>query len=113
MTIREAVERGVGRLRKPAWHSYAHIEIYFTRRGLALGNYGSVPAGEGELYHGPWMKLFDPPSKLALGRAPYEYDLIPSFGVDDQDFEEWTVPEDYGRFAPLVQDQAATQPAGV
>lgn len=41
MTVTEAVELGIGRLKRPAW-AEAHIELYLTRGPVAPGQYGAT-----------------------------------------------------------------------
>lgn len=106
MTIAEATEKGIAKLRLPDWNPYAHIEIYLTRESefarlgfSCRGAWGALPAGEGPCFHGPWVRLYDPPSMLSLGRAWDDYDSLLFSHVDSPDLVEWIAPEDYERFA--------------
>lgn len=87
MTIAEARERGIARLRRPEWIS-AHIELYLLR-GDGRGQWGECPAGTGDTMSGPWVRLYDPPAMLALGRPEMDYDMILWPMVTDNDYEPW------------------------
>jgi hypothetical protein len=99
MTLAEATEKGIGKLRLPNW-KYAHIELYLcTVDPVRRGAWGEKPEAEGQLYHGPWLRLYDPPSMLAMGKRWNDYTEVSIIQADEKDFEEWKEPADYGRFA--------------
>ncbi|HET9319068.1 MAG TPA: hypothetical protein VFO27_04810 [Bryobacteraceae bacterium] len=104
MTIQEAAGRGIGKLCQPGWED-SHIELYLTRAGI--GAWGEAPAGEGEIFYGPWVRLYDPPSHLALGHPWNHYQQIGCFELTGSNFEEWIEPEGYRERYSRQQPSAA------
>lgn len=106
MTIIEATKAGIGKLRLRNWNPYTHIELYLCFvGGGSPAAWGERPRGDGgELHHGPWVRLYDPPSHLALGKRWDHYETLPSYSFwteqnEPLDFEEWVPPADYERFS--------------
>jgi hypothetical protein len=101
MTIQEATKRGITRLclvknGQPVWSRYSFCDLYLTSDE------------KGNIYHGPWLKVYDPIGQLVVGNSMWEpinalaipmpasYDGM-SAGKDD-DFAEWVAPADIDRF---------------
>lgn len=99
MTLREATERGIGKLRLPVWNKYAHVDLYLMRDGAGSGEWGHPPAGEGPLLSGPWARLYDPCGFLAMDLPANHFHLAPAFMMQEDTYESWIEPEDNHRFA--------------
>src|SRR5690349_11691317 len=107
MTLGEATRKGIGKLRLPQWNEYAHVDLYLTRGWELRGAWGEAPAGNGPIYHGPWMRHYDPCSMLALKRKWDDFDVLSTWAFGNHtDFEEWKEPADYARFAAEAQPTA-------
>jgi|SRR6266853_1373948 len=94
MTISEACKNRIGKLCLPTWHKYMHIELYLCFK-IGYSKWGEPPEGIGELYHGPWVRLYDPPSSLVLNRKWNYYDTLTIFSFGGSNYKSWIAPEDY------------------
>jgi hypothetical protein len=94
VTVTEAYELGVARLRKPYWNEFAHIDL---------------PPVNADGLHGSWAVMVDPPSQQTLNIPPHKYLLAAFDGMIDPDseqFDEWTPPPRYEELFGRVPDYA-------
>jgi hypothetical protein len=83
MTLHEAIDKKIARVRTEPWNEYSHVLL--------------------PDFHGPWAKLVDPCSNLALGKAADHVDSIImvavpdriSFDPNEDIWDEWVPPADY------------------
>lgn len=76
MTIDEAVENGISRVRRPMWsnpNAYVRLDL--------------VDGGRG-----PWLRLYDRTSQEAIGEPTPQ--VAPCFNDSLTDYEEYTGPID-------------------
>lgn len=89
MTLNEAIDKKIRRVRVEPWNEYAHVLL--------------------PDFNGPWAKLVDPPSNLAIGKKANHTDSILmvksdciSFDPHEDIWMEWMPPADYvERFGEL------------
>jgi hypothetical protein len=94
MTVDEAYDRGITRLRKAQWNEFAHLDL---------------PPADARGLHGPWAVLVDPPAQKARGFEPERILLLNSkYGIDTarEQFEEWTPPARYEELFGRVPNYA-------
>lgn len=82
MTLNEAIERGISKLRLAHWaNPQAHIEF-------------DVIHADGKAWHGPWVRLYDSSSHAALRVPdPQEYLWHYLLGGDKEDWQEYVEGE--------------------
>lgn len=95
ISIRQAAERGITRLRRAIWsNSLDHIEIEIVE----------TPTGK-EV--GVWTKLYSPYNKALLGKDPFVYMVIPQ---DDPQFYPYEGPlSDSKEYTIAAQDFLETE----
>lgn len=78
MTIHDAIERGISKLRLAQWvNPQAHIEFDIVQTGDKVG-------------HGPWVRLHDSCSHAALKMTdPQTYLWTYLIGDDKEDWQEY------------------------
>lgn len=80
MTLNEACERGILKLRHDPWEPWSHIEIHITDTG----------------HHGPWVKVRSghnvPAMEGVVDGAFEESVLFSSFDWDEDIWEAWAGP---------------------
>ena len=91
MTARQAIEKGIRRVRLPNWDLWTYLEL---------------PARHEDGTHGPWALLYDPISSSVLQDHPEGVEapwlrfpiavLFTEWDTDDSNWEEFTGP----RFTP-------------
>lgn len=79
MTMTEARERKLTRIRKPYWNPQAHL----------------VLTHDPEFGYGPWVTLVDPPGQAAIGTGPQN---LLAMQADDGE-EDWEPFEEESREA--------------
>jgi hypothetical protein len=67
MTINEAKNKGLKKVRKPYWNEQAYLEIGYVSAGV----------------YGPWATLIDPPAQREKGP-----DQVPIWQADDKK-DDW------------------------
>lgn len=81
ISINEAAERGISRLRLPVWaNPLDHIKLDILKR--SSGPWGSL---------GPWLHLWCPFNKECNGRDPVDI-IITQFDCSIREYEPYTGP---------------------
>jgi hypothetical protein len=76
MTLNEAIEQKIERVRRPEWNGMAYMKIPYVN-------------DRGEVFAGVWYELYDPPGQYGMGNPENEPIQLCALEMDHADDDVW------------------------